>query len=70
MVTPACTGPMCKYSGTNLTSKAKPGECTKTSGYISNAEIDKIIRTKPGAQSWHNDESDSDYLVYDCRRAP
>lgn len=67
MTTPGCTGPMCRYSGDSISSKAKPGECTLTRGYISNAEIDKIIKTDPSAQTWYDAETDSDYLVYDCK---
>ncbi|KAJ4302282.1 hypothetical protein N0V88_002425 [Collariella sp. IMI 366227] len=37
MTTPSCTELMCIYTGPE--SGATPGRCTKTAGYISNAEI-------------------------------
>ncbi|KAK3688699.1 glycoside hydrolase superfamily [Podospora appendiculata] len=38
-----CTGPQCSFTGPDST--AKKGRCTGTSGHISNAEIDDIIKS-------------------------
>ncbi|KAK4208635.1 glycoside hydrolase superfamily [Rhypophila decipiens] len=59
-----CDGPMCRFTGTRDESHAEPGRCTETRGYqyISNAEIDEIIRTNPTARTWEKDMTD--YLVY------
>lgn len=43
MASAGCDGPNCKFTGGRLDSNAKKGECTDTAGYISNAEINKII---------------------------
>ncbi|KAH7153580.1 glycoside hydrolase superfamily [Dactylonectria macrodidyma] len=62
MMDAGCRGPMCKYDGTV---KAKPGKCTKTGGYISNAEINSIIKTGSGTKTWYDKTVDADFLVYD-----
>ncbi|EAU33975.1 conserved hypothetical protein [Aspergillus terreus NIH2624] len=62
MADPNCTGPMCKFTGSF--------NCTNTSGYISNAELmllsDNALLGYDGyhARSWHDDDSDSDIMVY------
>ncbi|KAJ6448584.1 hypothetical protein C8R45DRAFT_1224651 [Mycena sanguinolenta] len=61
MTTAGCTGPLCTFTGP--LSGATPGPCTNTAGYIANAEIDQII-ANGGVQTFHDDESDSDILVY------
>ncbi|KAI2464120.1 glycoside hydrolase superfamily [Annulohypoxylon bovei var. microspora] len=65
MADPNCSGPMCTFLGSNTSSQAEPGECTLTAGYISNAEIDSIISNKPESKTWHDDEVDADFIVYD-----
>lgn len=60
-----CRGAMCTYDGA---STAKPGKCTKTGGYISNAEIDSIIKTGSVSKSWYDATVDADFLVYDCKK--
>lgn len=67
MANPNCSGPMCTFLGSNTSSQAKPGECTKTSGYISNAEINRILAAKPESRTWHDKDADADFIVYDCR---
>ena len=62
MTTPGCDGPSCTYTGP--LSGAKPGRCTGTSGYISNAEIKEIIANNPSARTFADDVS-SNILVYD-----
>ncbi|KAK3904904.1 glycoside hydrolase superfamily [Staphylotrichum tortipilum] len=63
MTTPGCTGPMCTYTG--KASGAKPGRCTKTAGYISNAEINEIKAKNSNVQALYDAASDSDIVVYD-----
>ncbi|KAK6515917.1 hypothetical protein TWF281_004509 [Arthrobotrys megalospora] len=62
MTKAGCTGPMCTFTGP--ASGAMPGRCTKTSGYISNAEIDEILRTNPGAKKTYDAGSSSDIVVW------
>jgi hypothetical protein len=51
---------MCTFVGPE--SAATKGECTGTAGYISNAEIDKIIAG--GGRAYYDTNSESDILVY------
>ncbi|KAH0601140.1 hypothetical protein MHUMG1_00012 [Metarhizium humberi] len=63
MATPGCTGPMCTYTGPK--SQAAKGRCTDTAGYISQNEIDYIIKNNPSATKLYDDASLSDILIYD-----
>lgn len=65
---PKCTGPMCTFAGPQ--SLAAPGGCTNSSGYIYNAEISDIMEDKKAfsVQAWYDEETDSDYLVYNGER--
>ena len=66
MASSGCTGPECLYTGSSSQSDATPGRCTNTGGYLANAEIYEIIADKSrSAKSWHDDETASDYMVYD-----
>jgi hypothetical protein len=67
MAQAGCTGPACKYTGSRTHSDATEGKCTKTAGYISNAEIDEIISSGGNVQTFHDADSDSDILVYNGR---
>src|SRR5256885_2275251 len=62
-----CTGPDCTYTGTE--SGATPGRCTKTPGYISDAEIKEIMAQNPNVQTWNTGPAggvpDTDILLYD-----
>ncbi|KAH8803509.1 glycoside hydrolase family 18 protein [Xylogone sp. PMI_703] len=60
MTDPSCTGPECLFNGPDST--ATPGQCTVTAGYVGDAEIYQYIQQ--GAQTYHDDESDSDIAVY------
>lgn len=70
MTKAGCTGPQCGFTGP--ASSAKKGRCTDTNGYISNAEIDEIIRSgsvggkraAAGVQLF-TDNTESQILVYD-----
>ena len=67
MTTPGCTGVDCTFGGSNTQSTAEPGDCTQTSGYISNYEINMIIEmneTSTGVRSFYDPASDSNILVY------
>ncbi|RDW93972.1 uncharacterized protein DSM5745_01294 [Aspergillus mulundensis] len=72
----SCAGPMCTFTGDFSTSTAQPGDCTNTGGYISNAELlllsDNAILGYDGyhAKSWHDDDSDSDIMVYGKNEEP
>ena len=59
-----CTGPTCTFEGDRLNSKANPGDCTATAGYISNAEIARIPSLSDYVKSWHDGASNSDIVVY------
>ncbi|CAG8889263.1 unnamed protein product [Penicillium egyptiacum] len=65
MADATCRGPLCTYLGEGNDSPAKPGRCTETGGYISNYEINEIIEDGGAIKSWYDEETDSDYLVYD-----
>ncbi|KAI3341076.1 glycoside hydrolase superfamily [Ustulina deusta] len=65
MTDPSCSGSSCTFGGTNTNSTAKPGECTQTRGYLSNAEINRIIAAQPDSKHWYDNEVDADFLVYD-----
>jgi chitinase len=62
MVKAGCIGPMCQYTGPK--SGATPGRCTKTAGYIANAEINEIIASNDSAEKSFDSGSDSNILVY------
>lgn len=70
MIDPSCTGPMCKYGGSFDVSTAEAGQCTNTSGYISNAELNDIMSNVNASQEgykgrvWYDTESASDMMVY------
>jgi hypothetical protein len=63
-----CAGSMCTYTGTNISSNAYKGRCTDTAGYISNAEIEEIIKDNPKGypvkRVLMDSGSDSNILVY------
>ncbi|KAI1772844.1 carbohydrate-binding module family 24 protein [Hypoxylon cercidicola] len=63
MAVDGCWGPMCDFTGTRTESDAQPGRCTKTGGYIANAEINELIRTG-AVQQLHDGDSNTDVLLY------
>lgn len=65
MQTSGCTGPDCLFTGSATASDATPGRCTATGGYISNAEILEIIDENDSVITWYDDDTATDYLVYD-----
>ncbi|KAM0287958.1 hypothetical protein ACHAQH_000025 [Verticillium albo-atrum] len=60
-----CRGPQCTFLGARNQSPAKKGRCTGEGGYISNFEIDEIIKKGGAIKSWWDSDTDTDYLVYD-----
>ncbi|KAK0739602.1 hypothetical protein B0T21DRAFT_382597 [Apiosordaria backusii] len=62
MVDPSCTGPMCTFTGSK--SGAKPGRCTRTAGYLANAEIQEVLRHDKSARTYYDESTMSDVLVY------
>jgi hypothetical protein len=66
-----CEGPDCTFQGERNQSPAKPGECTETAGYISDAEIIQIMKNADAGfdgttyHSYYDASSDTDILVYD-----
>ena len=65
MTTPGCTGVDCTYSGSRTVSGARPGRCTGTGGYLADAEIKEIIENGANINTWVDEDSDSNILVYD-----
>ncbi|POR39606.1 Uncharacterized protein TPAR_00202 [Tolypocladium paradoxum] len=63
-----CVGPMCTYTGKSDSSNAYKGRCTDTAGYISNAEIDEIIKDNPAGYTLRrqifDSNSESNILIY------
>ncbi|KAA8646796.1 uncharacterized protein ATNIH1004_005471 [Aspergillus tanneri] len=62
MTKAGCTGPMCRFVGPD--SGAAKGECTDTAGYISDAEIYRILDEDDTAETFYDNSSDSNILVY------
>ncbi len=63
MTKAGCDGPQCGFTGPAST--AKKGRCTNKNGYISNAEIDEILRSGKSIQKFYTDRTESQILVYD-----
>lgn len=64
MAVDGCWGPLCDFTGTRTQSDAAPGRCTKTGGYMGLAELNEIIKQGDGAQFLHDDDSDTDIILY------
>ncbi|KAK4465311.1 glycoside hydrolase, subgroup, catalytic core [Cladorrhinum samala] len=62
MAQAGCTGPTCQFTGTATQSEAAPGRCTRTRGYLANAEINEIIAAGGKIQQWST--AFENYLVY------
>ncbi|KAM0329996.1 hypothetical protein ACHAQA_004165 [Verticillium albo-atrum] len=65
MAKPGCWGPMCDFTGSRTESNADPGRCTKTGGYLANAEINEIIK-RGGAdvEVFRDQDSGADVLLF------
>lgn len=64
MASDGCWGPMCEFTGSRTKSDAQPGRCTGEGGYIGLAEINEIIQEAEAVERFHDDESNSDILLY------
>jgi GH18 family chitinase len=64
MAQAGCTGPMCRFTGSASVSNAAKGACTDTGGYIASAEIRDIINQGGNINTFYDEPSDSDILVY------
>lgn len=64
MAQDGCWGPTCDFTGSRTQSDAAPGRCTKTGGYVAYAEINEIIKRGDGARTFHDDNSNSDIMLY------
>ncbi|EFQ99450.1 killer toxin alpha/beta [Nannizzia gypsea CBS 118893] len=64
MLEEGCTSPDCRFGGDRLHSTAKEGRCTRTAGYISNAEINEILITNDNAKTWYDRGSASNIITY------
>ncbi|CAG5181777.1 uncharacterized protein ALTATR162_LOCUS9829 [Alternaria atra] len=62
MAQAGCDSEQCKFTGSARVSNAQQGRCTATSGYISNAEIDEIIKSGSVNKQWK--EEGSNIMVY------
>lgn len=56
--------PSCKEPGCPFSSGANPGDCTKTSGVLSNSEIQRIIRDK-GIEPILDEKAGVKYMSWD-----
>ncbi|CAG8003003.1 unnamed protein product [Penicillium nalgiovense] len=67
MADPDCDGPLCKFTGSRLHSNADKAECTDTAGYISNAEINRLLNHNSSRVNKHyiDTHSHSKIMVYD-----
>jgi hypothetical protein len=64
MAKPGCWKPMCEFTGSKVLSDATPGRCTKEGGYIANAEINEILLSGVGMQTFYDESSESNILLY------
>jgi hypothetical protein len=56
---------MCRFTGSASVSNAAHGACTDTGGYIASAEIRDLINQGGNINTYYDEPSDSDILVYD-----
>ncbi|KAE8140449.1 hypothetical protein BDV38DRAFT_18327 [Aspergillus pseudotamarii] len=67
MTDESCSGPLCTYAGAKYQSAAYAAPCTTTGGYISNAELNDIIKDHGNysiVKSYVDKDSDSNILMY------
>ncbi|KAJ4157870.1 hypothetical protein NW754_009520 [Fusarium falciforme] len=65
MAKDGCYGPMCEFTGSRTKSDAKPGRCTKTSGYLANAEINEILLSGKMSKAFYDKNSQSNVILYE-----
>jgi chitinase len=66
MTTPGCWTEQCTFTGPD--SGAVKGRCTDTAGYISDYEIEEIIRKNPSAKKYMDQDSYSNIVVWDSNQ--
>jgi hypothetical protein len=64
MAQKSCWSPMCQFTGSKTQSDANPGRCTKTKGFIANAEINEIIKRGESDAVFFDSTSNSDVMLY------
>ncbi|KAG6194205.1 hypothetical protein E4U10_003178 [Claviceps purpurea] len=57
---PSCTTPGCPFSG-----GAKPGVCTKASGYLAYYEVQEILKKNPSIKIIHDKQAAVKYFTFD-----
>jgi GH18 family chitinase len=62
MAQSGCDSEQCRFTGSARQSNAAKGRCTDTAGYISNAEIDEIIKSGNVNKKWTSEGSN--IMVY------
>ncbi|KAL4765634.1 uncharacterized protein BDW70DRAFT_168842 [Aspergillus foveolatus] len=62
MTEAGCTGPMCRFVGPD--SGAAKDQYTDTAGYIADAEIYRILEEDDRVETYYDNSSDSNILVY------
>ncbi|KAG6039144.1 hypothetical protein E4U41_003160 [Claviceps citrina] len=60
---PSCTTPGCPFSG-----GAKPGVCTKTSGYLAYYEVQDILKKNSNIKVIHDKEAAVKYFTFDTNQ--
>ncbi|KAM7215378.1 hypothetical protein V8F06_009239 [Rhypophila decipiens] len=63
LTNPSCTTQGCPFSG-----GAKPGVCTKTSGYLAYYEVQDILKQNPNIKVIHDKESAVKYFTFDTNQ--
>lgn len=63
LASPSCTTLGCPFSG-----GAKPGLCTKTSGYLAYYEVQDILKKNPNIKVIHDKESAVKYFTFDTNQ--
>ncbi|XP_014561985.1 glycoside hydrolase family 18 protein [Bipolaris victoriae FI3] len=62
MAQSGCDSEQCRFTGSPRLSNAAKGRCTETAGYISNAEINEIVRSGNVKKKWTSEGSN--IMVY------
>ena len=62
-----CDSPLCKFTRSRLHSNADKAECTNTASYISNAEINQLLKHNSSRVNKHyiDTHSNSNIMIYD-----
>ncbi|KAG8420071.1 hypothetical protein J3459_011430 [Metarhizium acridum] len=66
MAKEGCWGPTCDFTGSRTDSTANPGRCTNTRGYLAYAEIKEVKRAGVNVKTFHDDDSNTDVLLYNA----